>query len=71
MVKKAFNEGITHAQTQGKLHKWITKRYHKNRKANNIRLYGDKAYIFCGETLVTVIPVPVEIMENMNEMIRR
>lgn len=61
MAKKAFYEGITHAQTKGTLNKWITSLYFKNKKANNIRIYGDFAYIFYEETLVTVIPVPVNL----------
>lgn len=67
MAKKAFDEGITHAQTKGKLNKWITSLYFKNEKANNIRLYGDYCYLFYGETLVTVIPVPV----NLKHLIER
>lgn len=69
MAHKAFYNGITHAQTKGKLNKWITNLYFKNEKANNIRLYGENAYIFCGETLVTVIPVPVNIKKNMEGMV--
>lgn len=67
MAKKAFYEGITHAQTKGKLNKWITSLYFKNEKANNIRLHGENAYLFCGETLVTVIPVPA----NLKHLIER
>lgn len=42
----------------------------RNENANNIRLYGDKAYIFCGETLVTVIQIPVGLMKDFKEMIK-
>lgn len=70
MARKAFYEGITHAQTKGKLNKWITSLYFKNEKANNIRLYGDFCFIFAGETLVTVIPVPVNIKKSMEDMIK-
>lgn len=71
MAKKAFEQGVTHAQTKGKLNKWITSLYFKNVKANNIRLYGNYAYIFAGETLVTVIPVPVGLRKDLENMIRR
>ncbi len=71
MAKKAFYEGMPHAQTKGKLNKWITSLYFKNVKANNIRLYGNYAYIFAGETLVTVIPVPVGLRKDLENMIRR
>lgn len=69
MAEKAFNEGICHNQTKGPLNKWVTSLYFKNKKSNNIRLYGDKAYIFCDETLVTVLQIPTNLMKNLNKMI--
>lgn len=69
MAKNAFERGITHGQTQGRLNKWITRLYFKKKKANNIRIYGNNAYIFCGEILVTVIPVPADVKKNMDRMI--
>lgn len=71
MVEKVFNEGVTHSQTKGRLNKWVTSLYFNNESANNIRLYGDKAYIFCGETLVTVIQIPHDLMKNFKKMIRK
>lgn len=70
MVQKAFDEGIKHSQTKGRLNKWVTGLYFKNETANNIRLYGDKAYIFCEETLVTVIQIPAGLMKDLKEMIK-
>lgn len=68
MAQKAYDDGITHAQTKGRLNKWITSLYFRNKNANNIRLYGDKAYIFCDEVLVTVIQIPVDLMKNLKAM---
>lgn len=70
MVQKAFEEGITHGQTKGCLNKWVTSLYFRNKNANNIRLYGDKAYIFCGEKLVTVIQIPQNLVRDLKKMIR-
>lgn len=42
----------------------------KNCNANNIRLHGDNAYIFCGETLVTVILIPNDLRKDFKEMIK-
>lgn len=70
MVQKAFDEGIKHSQTKGRLNKWVTGLYFKNETANNIRLYGDKAYIFCEETLVTVIQIPAGLMKDLKKMIK-
>lgn len=41
-----------------------------NTVCSNIRLYGDKAYIFCGETLVTVIQIPAGLMKDFREMVK-
>lgn len=71
MARKAFEEGITHAQTNGHLNRWITSLYFKNKRANNVRIYGGFCYIFANETLVTVIPVPNNIRKNMEDMIKR
>lgn len=71
MAEKAFNEGITHKQTKGRLHKWVTSLFFKNCNANNIRLYGDFAFIFVGETLVTVIPMPSNLKKDFERMVKK
>ncbi len=71
MAKRALEQGITHKQTKGRLNKWVTSLYFKNRNANNIRIYGDNAYIFCGDTLVTVIPVPPSLKKDLDRMIKK
>lgn len=68
MAERAFREGITQAQTKGKLNKWMTKLYFNNMNANNIRIYGEKAYIFCDETLVTVLSVPAELKKDIKNI---
>lgn len=70
MAQKAYEEGITHAETKGRLNKWVTSLYFRNERANNIRLYGDKAYIFCDKTLVTVIQIPASLMKNLKDMVK-
>ena len=70
MANKAFEEGISHSQTKGRLNKWITSLYFKTQKANNIRLYGDKAYIFYGKVLITVIQIPADLMKDLKKMVK-
>lgn len=71
MAQKALDEGIRHGQTKGRLNEWVTGLYFKNRAANNIRLYGDKAYIFSNEILVTVIQIPAELMRDFKKMVKK
>ena len=70
MAKKAYQKGTTHSQTRGRLNKWVTSLYFRNRNADNIRIYGDYAYIFCGETLVTVFPVPADLRKDFRQMVK-
>ena len=65
MAEKAFTNGIRHSDTRGRLNKWVTSLYFYNKTADNIRLYGDKAYIFADSTLVTVIQIPPDLLKYM------
>lgn len=64
MVTRAFEYGLTHSETTGKLNKYITSLYFKNTNADNIRIYGDKVFIFSGTTLITVLNLP-NIYKNL------
>ena len=70
MTNKALCEGIPHRKTKGQLNKWITTVYMRNKNINNIRLYGDKAYVFCeDDKLVTVLQIPPNLTKNLKSMI--
>lgn len=68
IAEKAFTHGIVHKDTKGNLHKWVDSLYFRNRSANNIRLYGDKAYIFAGDILVTVLQIPSNLRNDMKSL---
>lgn len=71
MAQRAFEQGITHAQTKGRLNKWITKLYFKNQTASNLRIYGEKCYLFDrNETLITVMDIPNDLKKDLKEMIK-
>lgn len=70
MAQRAYSEGICHSQTKGNLNKWVTSLFFKNTNANNIRLYGDKAFIFCGELLVTIIQIPPNLTKDLKSLTR-
>ena len=69
IAQKAYDKGISHKNTKGNLNKWITSVYLKNTKANNIRLYGEMIYIFCGNILVTVFQIPHNLSKNLTDYI--
>jgi hypothetical protein len=71
LAKIAFDKGLTHAETSGELNRYITSLYFYNKQANNIRLYGDKVYIFCEEVLVTVLDTPHRYRAIVKKLMNR
>ena len=65
MAKIAYEKGLKHRDLTGNLKKWVDSLYFKNRAANQIRLYGDKAYIFQNEKLITVIQIPHNLVKEV------
>lgn len=55
---KALRFGLTHAEARAGLKRFCDALYLSERTANNIRIYHGHAYLFRGETLITIIPVP-------------
>ena len=65
MAEKVYRLGVRHGETSGNLRKWVDAQYFYNRSANQIRLYGDKAYIFHNEKLITVIQIPHNLVPEV------
>lgn len=65
MADIAYEKGLKHGDLSGNLKKWVDKQYFYNRMANQIRLYGDKAYIFQNEKLITVIQIPHNLVKEV------
>ena len=66
MAEKVYRLGVRHGETSGNLRKWVDAQYFYNRSANQIRLYGDKAYIFHDEKLITVIQIPHNLVPEVS-----
>jgi hypothetical protein len=58
MVELAAVKGIEHKDTVGRLNRYLSKLYFTERKANNIRIYGEHIYLFHDSTLITVLLLP-------------
>ena len=65
IAKIAYEKGLRHSDLTGNLKKWVDKQYFYNRRANQIRLYGDKAYIFHNQNLITVIQIPHNLVKEV------
>ena len=57
-AENALRYGIRHSDTSGSLNRYISALYWKHETANNIRIYCNNVYIFHGETLITIFPLP-------------
>lgn len=55
---KALQFGLTHADTKGKLHRHLDGIYLLNCRPNNMRVYNHSIYLFRGNILITVLPLP-------------
>lgn len=62
IAEKAYYQGLSHSETTGNLNKWISKLYFTHKKANAIRIYGDKAYLFGDINLITVLQIPNDLL---------
>lgn len=62
MADRAFERGLTHKDVSGRLGRWVDGVYLQCNRGNQIRLYGDKCYIFHNNVLITVIPIPQNMM---------
>ena len=61
MARTALERGIGYRESTGKLRDyigWLYEKYDGN--GNNIRVYGDKVYVFHDAILITVLNVPGE-----------
>lgn len=61
MAQKAYEVGIQHSDTAGKLNKYIYKVYSQYRTANRIRIYGNVIYLFRNQMLITLYQIPSEL----------
>lgn len=71
LAKKALEEGITHKETTGRLNKYIAGLYFYNKKANNIRIYNQKVYIFYNQKLITVHDLPTNLKKIEQDILKK
>ena len=70
-AKKALDFGLKHAETAGGLHRYIDALFLSHGVANNVRIYGQKVYLFCRETLITVMPLPTKYFAAAKKCLQR
>ena len=68
VTRTALEKGIRHDETIGSLRRYIDSLFLSRMIANNIRLWGDKVFLFRGETLITVTQIPHKYMRTVNDI---
>ena len=64
LAERAYDNGLKHSDLNGNLKKWVDGLYLKYQTGNQIRLYGDKAFIFHNAILITVIQIPSNLVKE-------
>ena len=65
IAKRAFRQGITHAETKGNLHRFLDSIYLSQKKGTNMRIWGNAVYVFRNDVLITVINIPDNLMNDV------
>lgn len=70
VVRRAWRHGLTHSESSvdPNLKRWIDGLYLSQRKPNKILLYGNGAYLFKDDVLLTVIHIPESLQERVNRL---
>lgn len=70
VVRRAWRHGLTHSESSvdPNLKRWIDGLYLSQRKPNKILLYGNGAYLFKDDVLITVIHIPESLQESVNQL---
>lgn len=68
IVRRVWRHGITHSESSVdiKLKRWVDGLYLSHRKPNKILLYGNGAYLFKDDVLITVILIPQDLQTSVN-----
>lgn len=69
MAERAFNKGISFENASADLKKYISSVYIRHEKiGDNVRIYGNMVYVFDNRTLITVYPIPGNLLNEMERI---
>ena len=70
MAKKAYNDGIRHGETSGRLNKFISSKTNTyKRKGSQMRIYGEYLWVFIDNNngtsdLITAFEIPLDLKNS-------
>ena len=62
----ALEKGLAHGETKGKLRKYLSSLFLTHGVGNNMRVYAEKVFVFQGNRLITVLPLPNDFKKIAN-----
>lgn len=68
LAEKALTYGLTHSDAKGSLKKYCDKIYLSHKKANNIRIYNRKVFVFKDSILITIINLPNNLLNIVDNI---
>lgn len=68
VADKALLSGLTHKDVSGSLARYLDKLYLSHGVANNMRIYGQKVFLFRGSRLITVVNLPARFHKTVNKI---
>jgi hypothetical protein len=61
MAYKAYKEGLSHKEVNGRIKNYLEDIYRADTKLNNMRVYGENIFIFTGSRLITIYRLPNDL----------
>ena len=71
LARKALTDGYTRQDFSGSLRRYLDALYYYNESANNIRVWGEKVWIFHDFTLITVLDLPQRYKNRANGIAKK
>ncbi len=67
-AERALRDGLRPEKTGGSLFRYLEKLYWKHQTADNIRVYCNNVYIFHGNLLITIFPLPPKYRKTADRL---
>lgn len=65
LAERAYDKGISFKESKGELKKYLEKPSDAIKWANNIRIYGEVAFVFNDNVLITVYQIPSRLKHHL------
>lgn len=71
IAEEAFDFGVRHEETTGRLRKYLSGLYLQEKTANNIRIHHQKVFLFNSNVLITILNLPQSLNGSVEAIKRK